>query len=53
MRLYEVETNRTNKRTKKRTANTKTDFEQNVSKLNTKHHNVDAEKPIKPVSLVD
>lgn len=49
MRLYEVETNRTNKRTKKRDANPKTDFEQNVSKLNTKRRSLDAEKTVKPV----
>ena len=49
MRLYEVETNRTNKRTKKHTANTKTDFEQNVSKLNTKRRSLDAEKTVKPI----
>ena len=49
MRLYEVETNRTNKRTNKRTANTKTDFERNVSKLNTKRRKLDSEKPIKAV----
>jgi len=49
MRLYEVEQTRTSKRAKKRTVNTKTDFEQNVSKLNTKRHSLDAEKPVKPV----
>jgi hypothetical protein len=49
MRLYEVETSRTNKRTKKRSANIKTGFERNVSKLNTKRRKLDAEKPIKAV----
>ena len=49
MRLYEVETNRTNERTKKRTANIKTDFERNVSKLNTKRRSLDAEKAVKPI----
>jgi hypothetical protein len=49
MRLYELKTNRTNKRTKKRTADTQTDFERNVSKLNAKRRKLDAEKPIKTV----
>jgi hypothetical protein len=49
MRLYEVETNRTNKGTNKPTANTKTDFEQNVSKLNAKRRSLDAEKAVKPL----
>ena len=49
MRLYEVETNRTNIRKIKRTANTKTDFERNASKLNTKRRSLDAEKAVKPV----
>ena len=49
MRLYEVETSRANKRTKKRNTNTKTDFERNVSKLNSKRRSLDAEKAVKPV----
>lgn len=48
MRLYEVERGQ-GQRTKKAQADKRTDFEKNVSKLNTKRHNVDAEKPIKPL----
>jgi hypothetical protein len=49
MRLCEIEANRTNKHTNKHKVNTKTDFEQNVSKLKTKQQSLDAEKPVKPV----
>ena len=48
MRLYEVERGQ-GQRTKKAQADKRTDFEKNVSKLNTKRRSLDAEKTVKPV----
>ena len=48
MRVYEVERG-LRQRTKKPQTDKRTDFEKNVSKLNTKRHNVDAEKAVKPL----
>jgi hypothetical protein len=49
MRLCELEANRKSKPTNKLKVNTKTDFEQNVSKQKTKQRSLDAERPVKPV----
>ena len=48
MRVYEVELGQ-KKETNKPQPHKRTEFEQNVSTLNTKRRSLDAEKPIKPI----
>lgn len=50
MRIYEV-TGRKKKKSKRTAADTKTDWEKNLTKLRSKERELDPQSPVKPVKL--